>query len=259
LDSIASNERKREFDMARIYDHERASAGREPGSSYPMLPAQRRGRNEMTMLELWGPRGVFVLDGLRHQFTLGAGQEGLADTVHAWLSENAQGNWHWGEPSHPGSPEMLTMVFIADEADIEMFQAKWGRQFSCSERLSWHNRETLKAMREAEASGRLPIFLGPTEMGQLVDDIDGDTSAFLAEVRYRPTFDDLFLQAVSVRCYTYLKWKPSDPMTDEVKDKFAKIGSWLAAYGSTDLRDGVADLVKKEAYTSVAAYLNGPA
>lgn len=137
--------------MPRIFDYDNDDKNAKAeaygnGAPFAALPARRSGRNEVDLSVLWGPRGIFFMDGERHQFERTVGyplvyRNMSADDAFDWLDANIVGRWHWFERACNHGHSVTTNVWIEDDADILLFQEKYPDDFRFKSETHERNKE----------------------------------------------------------------------------------------------------------------------
>lgn len=148
--------------MPRIYDYSHNAELSDRDYIFSVYRNRRDGAGEVPYASLWGPQGLFLFDGIHHQFKLRTadGQSpydnGLVEPVFDWLCENAKGGWHWHESQTNNYRSICTSVYLAEAGDIDTFMAKWGGIFAYDEKHTARNAEWIAMNEGAAAENVLP-------------------------------------------------------------------------------------------------------
>lgn len=238
--------------MPRIHDFDRDPSRSDEDYIWSVFRDQPLGRGEVSDTSLWGPGGIFLFDGVRHQFDLKAPEgrspydNSLVDPVYRWLDENMSGPWNWLERQTNHWRSVATSVYIRNDADIEAFQAQWTSLFEYDESRTRGNAEWVAAEIEAEEHGEMPGYVRGSSMHHILMSMAVSNSGadWLEVFKDRAGFDDLFAEGLQKAVARALEAEPSEygaKLTDgqwneKLVTAFVAVGEWVREKAPDTLR-----------------------
>jgi hypothetical protein len=240
--------------MPRVYDYSHNSELSDRDYVYSVYRERRDGSGEVSYASLWGPKGLFVFDGIHHQFALRPTNgktpydNDLVDPVFDWLCENAKGGWHWHEGHTNNYRSIATSVYIANHDDIDAFLTKWQAIFKYDENDTISNDERKAKTKEAEENNVLPSYLTASRMKFILTGMDAEAGEYLHTLSGRDNFAATFSLAFDAAvAYMLEADKPSEygpRMPDgnwheAVVGVFKEIGTWIRERAPDELREEI--------------------
>jgi hypothetical protein len=239
--------------MPRIHDFSKDPSRSEPDYIWNLFRERTLGRGEVAEAILWGPGGIFLFDGVHHQFDLRtpAGRSpydnDLVDPVYRWLEENMSGPWNWLERQTNNYRSVATSVYIRDDADIEAFKAKWGGIFEYDESYTRRNANWVGAEIDAQERGVMPGYVRASSMHHILMamSVSNSSADWLDNFRDRIGFDDLLAEGLQKAVARALEAEPSEygaKLTDgqwneKLVAAFAAVGEWIREKAPESLRE----------------------
>lgn len=239
--------------MPRIHDFDRDPSRSEPDYIWSVFRERPLGRGEVTETTLWGPGGIFLFDGIRHQFDLRAPEgrspydNAFVDPVYLWLEENMAGPWNWLERQTNNYRSVATSVYIRDDSDIESFNAKWGGLFKYNESRTRENADWTAAEIDAHERGVMPGYVSASSMHHILMTmaVSSSTAEWLDSFRDRVGFDDLFAEGLQKAVAHALEAEPSEygarlidgQWNEKLIAAFAAVGEWVREKAPESLRE----------------------
>lgn len=242
--------------MPRRFDFSGNPALSDEDGNFNVYRDRRDGAGEVSCASLWGPQGLFLFSGIHHQFelTTPAGQSPydneLVDPVFDWLSANIKGDWHWHESETNNYRSVSTSVYIADQADIEAFQAEWDSLFRYDENDTERNARFRERNRVAEETNTVPAYISVQSMKFMLVHMAADTAEYFDTLSGRDGFDAMFSEGFDLAvAYVLEEDKPSEhgprmldgTWHEEIVRVFREIGEWVRESASDTLRAEMAD------------------
>lgn len=239
--------------MPRIHDFDRDPSRSDEDYIWRVFRDQALGRGEVAEVDLWGPGGIFLFDGVHHQFSLKA-PEGrspydneLVDPVYRWLDENMSGPWNWLERQTNNWRSVATAVYIRNDVDIVAFRAAWGGLFTYEEQYTRENAEWAAADIDAQERGVMPSYVRASSMHHILMSmaVSSSTADWLANLRDRAGFDDIFVEGLDKAVAHALKAEPSEygarledgQWNEKLLAAFVAVGEWVREKAPHSLRE----------------------
>lgn len=241
--------------MPRLYDHSHNPEVSTKDYIWSVYKEPRHGRGEISYIDLWGPAGMFVMDGLGHQFKLSVPKgtspydNGIVDPVFEWLNENTTGKWHWHESETNNNRSVGTDVYIEADSDIEAFRAAWGSIFEYNAGYTDSNREWLAAEQKAACENVLPEHVRTSTLMYGMLSMDETTAGWFDGVAERSDFAERFRAALDRAVVSISQEKPSQygPRLPDgtwvpgIVDAFRETGAWIRERAPDAVRAAVSD------------------
>lgn len=239
--------------MPRIHDFSRDPSRSEQDYIWSVFRERPLGRGEVTETALWGPGGIFLFDGVRHQFDLRAPDgrspydNGLVDPIYRWLEENMSGPWNWLERQTNNYRSVATSVYIGNDADIEAFKTKWGGLFEYDESCTRENADWVAADADARERGVMPGYVRASSMHHILMSmaVSSSTADWLDNLSDRTGFDDLFAEGLQKAIARALEAEPSEygakladgQWNEQLLAAFEAVGEWVREKAPESLRE----------------------
>jgi hypothetical protein len=172
------------------------------------------------------------------------------DPVFDWLSANAKGDWHWHEAQTNNYRSVSTGVYLAEQADIEAFNTKWGGIFQYDETRTARNDAYHEKNRQAEAENVVPSYISAARIKFMLVQMDEETGGYFDTISGRDGFDAMFAEGFDQTiAYILEEDKPSEhgprmldgTWHEGVTSSIRAIGEWVRLGASDALRAEMAD------------------
>lgn len=261
--------------MPRIHDFDRNPDRSDEDYIWSVFRDRPLGRNEVSETDLWGPGGIFLFDGVHHQFSLKAPDgsspydNSLVDPIFRWLEENMSGTWNWLERQTNNWRSVATSVYIRDDADIDAFRSEWGGFFKYDEDYTTENAVLAAAEAEAADRGVLPAHVTASTMRHVLMTmaVSSSTAGWLENLQARAGFDDVFVGGLDMAVAHVLAAEPSEhgarlpdgQWNEKLLAAFIAVGEWVRKKAPDSLRERLQDYATDDEALTAAIGLQDPA